>query len=433
MKRPSSGLLAVTVLLAGGAVWSPHAAAQSGELVLASTSDEGVKANQPCYSPWLSGDGSKVAFTTRATSLDPADTDGHDDVYVKDLVTGDITLASTSDRGIKGNDDSGHTFSPDDIGSGPNSLSADGTKVAFTSLATNFDPRDRDEWSDIYVKDVVTGDITLASTSDSGIKQNGRAYDSVLSADGTKVAFTVHGATNLDTDIDILDAAYVKDLVSGDLTLASVSSTGVKMWGRVAAVSANGQRVLLNGLSGGVYVKNLKTGTLRLVSTSDSGVKANSTSYGVSLIHGEASFYSYATNLDPADTEEDQDAYVKDLATGDVSLVSTTLAPPPDRPGDDPGGALSADGTKAVFDSYANVTLSDMDNNRDVWVRDLTTGTAELVSVGEIGRSNRGSYGGTFAGEISADGSRVAFISLAFNLDPADTDSLFDIYVKTIA
>ena len=79
----------------------------------------------------LSADGTKVAFQSIATNLDPADTDADYDVYVKDLTTGDLTLASTSDAGVKGNSSS---FAA--------SLSAVGTKVAFLSVATNLDPAD---------------------------------------------------------------------------------------------------------------------------------------------------------------------------------------------------------------------------------------------------------------------------------------------------
>ena len=80
---------------------------------------------------------------------------------VKDLVTGDITLASTSDADVKGN-----------AGSDQASLSADGTRVAFTSSATNLDRHDRDDVVDVYVKNLTTGDIELASTTSSGIKGN---------------------------------------------------------------------------------------------------------------------------------------------------------------------------------------------------------------------------------------------------------------------
>jgi hypothetical protein len=430
--RVSRVPVALLVGLAGWLAWSPHAEAQSGDLILASTSDTGVKANQHCVAPWLSGDGTKVAFTSLATNLDPADTDANWDVYVKDLVTGDIALASTSDHGKKANSDSGRTRDPSHQNKEFMSLSADGRQVTFTSTATNLDPADHDPFEDVYVKDLVSGDITLAATSDAGVKQNGRAYDSILSADGTMVAFSSQ-STNLDpadTDFQTPDV-YIKDLMTGDLTLASVSATGVEVGGELAALSANGQRVLLNGVSGGVYVKNLKTGTLRLISTSDTGVKANRPGFGVSLVDGKASFYSDATNLDPADAIEDPDVYVKDLATGDLSLASTTL-PTPDRPSDEFGGAMSEDGTKVVFSSYSRADPSDMDRNRDVYVRDLTTGTISLVSANKVGRSNNTSHGG-FQGSIAPDGSRVAFITIATNLDPADTDDILDVYVTTIA
>ena len=57
---------------------------------------------------------------------------------MKDLLTGDITVASTSDAGVNANSDS--------FGA---SLSADGTTVAFDSAATNLDPADTDTNVDI--------------------------------------------------------------------------------------------------------------------------------------------------------------------------------------------------------------------------------------------------------------------------------------------
>ena len=217
----------------------------TGDLTLVSTSDSGVKGNSDSIRPSLSADGTRVAFYSHATNLDPADTDAVTDVYVKDLVTGDLTLVSTSDSGVKGNsgsstpvvsadgtkvafDSFATNLDPADTdsslrcvcqGSGYRgshlgvdvrlrgerkrlqqlfaSLSADGTKVAFLSFATNLDPADTDSLIDVYVKDLVTGDLTLASTSDSGVKGNGTASARQLSADGTKVAFDSF-ATNLD-------------------------------------------------------------------------------------------------------------------------------------------------------------------------------------------------------------------------------------------
>jgi Tol biopolymer transport system component len=202
----------------------------TGDVTLVSTSDAGVKGNSYSRNPSPSLDGSRIAFASSATNLDPLAPNGG--VFVKDLVTGDITLASSSDAGVAGS-------------GGGASLSADGTKVAFASSATNLDPADTDAIADVYVKDLVTGDITLVSTSDAGVKgnDNSAGFGPELSGDGTKVAFSSR-ATNLDpADTDGFDDVYVKDLTSGDLTLASTSDTGVKGDGVVPYLSADGTRV----------------------------------------------------------------------------------------------------------------------------------------------------------------------------------------------
>jgi hypothetical protein len=435
--RVSRLLVALSVGLAGLLAWSPPAAAQSGALVLASTSDTGVKANRWSVAPWLSADGTRVSFISTATNLDPADRDSLGDVYVKDLVTGDITLASTSDQGVKGNNGSGQLVS----------LSADGTKVAFASGATNFDPRDTDATGDVYVKDLVTGDITLVSTSDQGVKGNDISELPILSADGTRVGFSSF-ATNLDpADTDSAEDAYVKDLVTGDLILASVSKTGVKANGQVGAISSNGRRVALasnrflpdTDPAEKVYLKNLTTGSVRLVSTSDAGRKANGSSFPMSLAYRKVAFISAANNLDPADTEGHWDVYVKDLVSRDLTLVSASDPSLPGRDDDAQGGALSADGVFATFSTEANnVGAADSDHRSDVWVRNLATGGLTLVSVSAQGIKGNDDSFASFtsigaSGSISADGSTVAFESRATNLDPVDTDSIRDIYVKTIA
>ncbi len=179
-----AGVLFVVPTLSAVGLAAPASAAP-GDLTLASTSDNGTKGNDSSYHASMSADGTKIAFYSRASNLDPADTDDSADIYVKDLVSGNVTLASTSDAGIKGNTDS---YDP--------SLSADGTKVAFYTYANNLDPADTDSVHDIYVKDLVSGNVTLASTSDNGTKGNVGNYLPSLSADGTKVAFISNETTS---------------------------------------------------------------------------------------------------------------------------------------------------------------------------------------------------------------------------------------------
>ena len=263
-----------------------------------------------------------MAFGSTATNLDPADTDSFTDVYIKDLATGDITLASTSDTGVKGNGRSGGT-----------SLSADGTRLAFGSSAINLDPADTDSIFDVYVKDLATGNITLASTSDTGIKGNGDSYFMVLSADGATVAF-VSEATNLDpADTDSTADVYVKDLATGDITLASTSDSGIKA-------------------DGDSFIQNFSSPSLSADGT-------------------RVAFYSNATNLDPADTDSTADVYVKDLATGDITFVSISESGIKGN-GESITGSLSADGTRVAFGSSAtNLDPADTDSTLDVYVKDL--------------------------------------------------------------
>src|SRR5439155_18763551 len=109
------------------------AASVPAPLDLASVTAGGVKGDDASQAPDLSSSGLKVAFYSAATNLDPADTNISHDVFVKDLSTGDLVLASSSDVGVVGNLDS---YGP--------SMAAQGARVAFYSTASTLDPGDVD-------------------------------------------------------------------------------------------------------------------------------------------------------------------------------------------------------------------------------------------------------------------------------------------------
>jgi uncharacterized repeat protein (TIGR01451 family) len=410
-----------------------------GDVILASTSETEVKGSGHSRFPSISADGTKVAFQSRAANLDPADTDTNSDIFVKDLATGAITLASTSDTGIKG---SGGSFAP--------AITPDGTKVAFSSTSADLDPTDTDTIFDIYVKDLTTGDMTLASISDTGLKSNGKSELPSISADGTKVAFQT-GARNFDpADTDFKLDVYVKDLATGNLTLASTSDAGVKgdESSELAAISADGTKVAFQSFAHnldpaysdlGVFVKDLATGNIILANTSDAGVPGCCVS-GSPAISGDGTrvaFYSESANLDPADTDPTFDIFIKDLTTGEITLVSTSDAGVNGNNSSgaaglllDPPPALSADATKVAFFSFAtNLDPADTDATLDIYVKDLTTGDITLASTSDTGVKGNGA---SFAPAITADGTRLAFESRATNLDQADTDTILDVYVKEL-
>lgn len=294
----------------------------TGGVVLASASRTGAKANVGGEFPSLSGSGRYVAFQSQSTNLAPADRNRRSDIYVKDLLTGRIALASANAVGRTGN---GSSTKP--------SLSAEGSVVAFVSASTNLDPVDRDPGADIYVKNLLTGEIRVASTSSDGNPGNGGgSANPSLSGDGFRVAFD-SAATYLDpADTDELTDVYVKDLQTGQLFLASTSGSGVKGDGASQSPALSGDGATVAFTSGAteldpadrnrlvdVYAVDLCSGELRVVSTSDDGVIGNAGSGNPALSTDgqQAAFDSAATNFDPADSGRfDYHVYLKSLCPG---------------------------------------------------------------------------------------------------------------------
>src|SRR5262245_7388113 len=92
------------------------------------------------------------------------------------------------------------------------------------------------------------------------------------------------------------------------------------------------------------------------------------------------------------------------------------------------GAVLSGDGKVAAFyGPGAPLLPSDQNSTFDVYVRDLSSGALELVSVGPSGISDQG---GAISIAISYDGRFVAFGSAATNLVPGDTNGRFDVFVR---
>jgi Tol biopolymer transport system component len=293
----------------------------TGAVQLASTTQTGTPANAGASAVVLSDDGRRVAFATTATNLDPRDPVDDFDVYVKDLDSGQLTLASLSATGEK-------RFGL--FGSGAPDMSADGNRVAFSSDAVGLHPADGDQTGDVFVRDLRTGQLLLASTSDAGAKGNGQSSAPSLSADGTKVSFVSY-ATNLDPAMTVngLNAIYLKDLASGELSLASRNAAGSLILGGVSApfMSADATRIAFDSPSwnahpadadrvADVFVKDLATGHVFLASASTAGVKGNGDSYPavLSADGSMAAFRTNATNLAAADIDSASDVYAKELA-----------------------------------------------------------------------------------------------------------------------
>ncbi|MCU7728519.1 hypothetical protein ODJ79_32815 [Actinoplanes sp. KI2] len=148
----------------------------------------GTQASGPSLVARISGDGRHVAFEADG-NLVPDDTNNQADIYVRDLNTGALTWASREEFRRP-------TETPGRTPTVRPAISADGRFVAFTSGQHGLVPNDGNGRWDVFVRDVQTGGIELASSADDGTQATGESRDPSISADGRFVAFTSY-AQNL--------------------------------------------------------------------------------------------------------------------------------------------------------------------------------------------------------------------------------------------
>jgi Tol biopolymer transport system component len=146
----------------------------------------GLLAADNCKLPAISANGRYVAFATKARNLSGIDKDSVEDVFIRDLKTNLTTLVSRG-QGKRGAAGSGDSSSP--------AISADGRYVAFESYASNLGPADNSTIPDVFVRDMRSGRVYLASRADgNGAAANAPSANPAISADGRFVAFDSRGS-----------------------------------------------------------------------------------------------------------------------------------------------------------------------------------------------------------------------------------------------
>jgi Tol biopolymer transport system component len=408
-----------------------------GDVLLVSAAANGEPSNGlSSFGLSVSASGRYVAFASMATNLEPSDPDPIVDIYVKDLVTGGVELASRTAGGVKANA----------ISTRP-SISADGRRVAFLSAADNLSPDDTDGFVDVYVKDLRTGELTLASRTETGVKANGGSDSVALSGDGSTVAFGSN-ATNLAPGVtDGESHVYVKRLDTGALTRVdggTITRPDEQVGARGPALSADGWTVAFVTDASGidpadsdqradVYVRDLRSGRIRLASINEAGVKGDQPSTGASLsADGHlVAFETASANLVAEDQDDNWDVYVKHVPGGSLRLASTDVAGTKANRG---AGypSLSPDGRYLAFSSDAtNFGIETPPLVRQIYRKDLVTGVLDPVSVA-AGGGPAGDYL-SIDPSISAGGEVVAFLSPSTNLVPDGDNRVADVFAKLFA
>ncbi len=286
------------------------------------------------------------------------------------------------------------------------------------------------------------GDIILISVSSEGDQGNFPSWLASMSDDGSRIAFQTYANNLFVGDNNISADVMIRDFNSGQTDLASVSTLGAvgASTSGPCMISGNGRYVVFESASSNlvpgdtngavdIFRRDLQTGVTELVTVGLGGVIANgsSSSPTISADGRYVCFDSVATNLTPSDNNSQRDIFVRDMVAGTTAKASVNFAGGSTN-GHSYHATISRDGRVVAFDSLAdNIVQGDAAGKRDVFIRDMVTGTSTRISKAydgfEVFDSSFGPCG------MSADGRFIAFLSFANDVVDGDTNFSGDIFV----
>src|SRR5687767_9074037 len=298
---------------------------------------------------------------------------------------GITTRVSVSSDGTEGND-----------ASGISAISGDGRVVAFGSNATNLIAGGNLPFN-IFVHDRQTGTTEIVSVSSSGRQGEGFSSAPAISHDGRFVAFDSDATNLVQGDQNNTTDVFRHDRDTGETILISVNSAGQQgdSSSHAPAISADGRFVVFHANSSlapedtnqqtDVYIRDVQAGITTLVSIGFDGSAGNGTSF-IQDINGDGRFVAFvsdSTNLIPNDVQDfEANVYVRDLVTGTTELVSVGSDGTRANVGFFDRPSISADGRYVAFSTIASLVPQDTRQfSLDIYLRDRQAGTTELISV----------------------------------------------------
>ncbi len=261
---------------------------QANHTSLVSVSSNGTPGNLTSTIPAISADGRYVSFSSDATNLVSGDTNGQYDVFVYDRQTSQTTRVSVATNGAQGNGESAAS-----------SISTDGRYVAFESFASNLVANDTNaDVSDVFIHDRQSNQTILVSLSTNGTQGNNASDTPSISNDGQYLAFRsdstnlVAGDTNNSSDI------FVRDLLTGETTRVSNSSNGTQANGSAdsPSISSDGRYIGFSSTASNLVLND--TNNFADVFQHDKGTPATSDQYIVFDSTRNGNREIYAMNID---------------------------------------------------------------------------------------------------------------------------------------
>ena len=374
-----------------------------------SVASDGTQGNFISVKPIISADGRFVAYASESDNLVAGDTNGFDDLFVRDTCAGaagctpSTIMVSVASDGTQGNSFTGEY-----------SVSADGRFVAYASDADNLVAGDTNGADDIFLRDTCFGatgctpSTIRVSVADDGTQGDSFSGLPSISADGRFVAFIssagtlVAGDTNLTRDVFVRDTcaeavgctpSTIRVSVASDGTQADIFSTepSISADGRFVAFTSGASNLVPGTITIelDVFVRDTCQGapvgctpSTILVSVADDGTHGNlfSEQPSISADGRFVAFMSGADNLVPNDTngQIDEfiglDVFVRDTCAGATGCTPSTIRVSVAGDGTQSDFLslvpdLALDGRLVLFSSDAtNLVTGDTNAARDVFL-----------------------------------------------------------------
>lgn len=332
-------------------------------------------------------------------------------------------------------------------------LSADGSRLAFTSQASDLVDGDTNQAADAFVLGRLAMNVDRVSVASDGAEAVGpknkkdRAEwvtSPQISADGETIAFVSRASNLVGDDTNAAADLFVHRLADGATSRANVSSDEREAdWdapvgdlsgdGRYVSFYSHAESLVAGSGCVGVYLRDQMMGTTSLESQTWEGSPDTGCDYwghGEATISADGSALAFSFGGGELIEDLDGDAiqiYVRDRSGGASELVSVNQdGDAASAPSMDP--KMSADGVQVAFRSQAT-NLYDGDDNgaTDVFVRDRLSGVTDLVSQSSDGVP---ADARSTSLAMSADGRFVVFVSEATNLVDGDDNGVADVFVR---
>jgi uncharacterized repeat protein (TIGR01451 family) len=409
-------------------------------LFRASVGTGDVEGNGSSFHAFTSYDGQIVAFESYASNWvydGPANQPNFADIFVRDLQSGITSKLTTGMTGGTANDKS---FFP--------SVSHDGRYVAYLSYASNIVPGDtngEDPWVvdglDVFLFDRTNGSTIRVSLNYAGQQITGNS-EGIITPDGKLVIFASDGINVMpDSSPQGITHLYLRDWQSGAIQRLTSTIDGQDPQGIIhqitsdydgdyIAFSSTADNLVPNDQNNAkdIFLYNRQTGITTLVSKNAAGFSATGSSGRPQLTpDGEhLVFSSAAFDLVPGDTNNFEDIFLYEIATGNIRLISQTPSGTQAN-GDNKEPTICEGGRYIAWTSGANnFTPLDINTYNDVFFYDIVQDEIRLVSVDMNGYSPNGPAHRSW---LSPDCRYIAFASESDNMIVGDTNEERDIYM----